>query len=363
MTSPIGQRLKLSNAFLAAARCYWISVFPCVRRELQYWYAQAAEIPDPKLRCIALETHRSKLCNVEGAAAFATFAPAPHRQAAIRALVSFQAAYDYADTLAEQPTTDAIANGRQLHQSLLVALDPAAEHPDYFAYSGVNGDGGYLRALTDACREAFHAMPSFTVVQHRARDAAERIATYQSLNHVGMAPHDLLAHWATKETPRGSGLYWWETSAACASSLTALALLSAAATPQLTTVDVLRIEKAYHPWVGALHTMLDSLIDWKEDELTGQPSLLACYSSISELEIRMKTLARRSQRAMAIQSLSQHQVLLAAMVSTYLVEPGARSPRTRRACQLVLEEMGELARLSLSVLRLRRAMRRSPLSR
>jgi tetraprenyl-beta-curcumene synthase len=291
-------------------------------------------------------------------------APAPHRQAAIRALIGFQAAYDYADTLAEQPTTDSIANGRQLHQSLLVALDPAAEHPDYFAYSDVNGDAGYLKTLTDACREAFQTMPSSTVVQRRATGAAQRIATYQSLNHAGKAPHDLHSRWATKETPPGSGLYWWETSAACASSLTALALLSAAATPQLTTTDVLRIEKAYHPWVGALHTMLDSLIDWREDELTGQPSLLACYSSISELEIRMRTLAQRSRRAIAtLQSPSRHQALLAAMVSTYLIEPAARSPRARGAGHLVLEEIGDLARPSLSVLRLRKAIRRTYLFR
>lgn len=357
MTSRVGHRLSLTNAFLAAARCYWLSVFPCVRRELRYWRTRAADIPNPKLRRLALQTHDSKWCNVEGAAAFATFAPATHRQAAIRTLVSFQSAYDYADTLAEQPADDVIANGRQLHQPLLVALqDTDGEHPDYYAYSGLKGDGGYLQALADSCGSAFRTMPSCALVKDRARRAAQRIITYQSFNHSGTDTYDLLAYWAAQETPPGSGLYWWETSAACASSLTALALLSAAATPQLNLADVFRIENAYHPWVGALHTTLDSLIDWSEDELAGQPSLLSRYGSTEELNTRMRMLARHSRDAIAVlPSSSLHRVILAAMVGIYLIAPGARSARTRGARQHVLEEIDDLARLTRFVLRLRHA--------
>jgi tetraprenyl-beta-curcumene synthase len=319
-------------------------------------------IPDPELRRLALETHHAKWCNVEGAAAFAILAPTAYRHAAIKALVTFQGAYDYADTLAEQPQEDPIANGRLLHRPLLIALDIAARHPDYYAHSQASNDGGYLNALTDACRTAFNDLPSGALVREGVRGAAERIVTYQSFNHGGSRTYAKLARWAEDETPPASGLWWWETSAACASSLTALALLSAAADPGLTAGNVVAIERAYHPWAGALHTLLDSLVDWSEDELAGQPSLLDHYNSVAELTERMQTLVRRSRdAATALPHARRHAVLLTGMTGLYLAAPEARSPRTRCVADGVLEVMKDLMRPTLRVMQVRRAMRRFPI--
>jgi tetraprenyl-beta-curcumene synthase len=350
--------VELVAAFLSAAHCYWLKVFPCVQRELDYWRKRASEIPDPELRRLALETHRTKWCNVEGAAAFATMVPSIHRSAAIRTLVTFQAAYDYADTLAEQPQDDPIANGHRLHQSLLVALDTNAAHSDYYAHSRLNNDGGYLLALTDGCRRAFQRLPAHAKVAPAGRRAAERIVTYQSLNHGGRKTREVLAQWAQSETVRGTGLRWWETSAACASSLTVLALLSAAADPALQARDVVAIESAYHPWIGALHTLLDSLIDWSEDELDHQANLLDHYKSTPELVDRLRTLARRSRDStVALPQASQHAVLLAGMAGLYLSAPEARSPRTACAADAALGAMEHLMRPTLLVMQARRVIR------
>jgi tetraprenyl-beta-curcumene synthase len=360
--SRVGYRLGLTTAFVSAAHCYWLNVFPRVRQELRYWCWRATKIPDPQLRRLALETCRSKWCNVEGAAAFATLAPAAYRYAAIRALVTFQAIYDYADTLAEQPQDDPIANGRLLHQPLLTALDGITKHPDYYAHSRSSEDGGYLRALTDSCRRACNEMPSYALVREGIRRAAKRIITYQSLNHSGSDTHEELAWWAKQETPPGTGLRWWETSAACASSLTALALLSAAADPTLTVADVVAIERAYHPWVGALHTLLDSLVDWSEDERAGQPSLLDNYSSDSELTERMRTLVRHSREAAtALPHAGRHSVVLAGMTALYLAAPEAGFSRTKDVSDGILEAMEDLMKPTLFVIKVRRAVRHHPL--
>jgi tetraprenyl-beta-curcumene synthase len=352
-------RVELATTFFSAAHCYWLKVFPRVQRELDYWRRRAGEIPGPELRRLALETHRTKWCNVEGAAAFAIMAPPAHRSAAIRTLVTFQAAYDYADTLAEQPQDDPIANGRLLHQPLLVALDGNATHPDYYAHSRLKDDGGYLQALTDSCRRAFEQLPAHAMIAPAARRAAERIVAYQSLNHGGGSkPHEAFAQWAQSETIPGTGLRWWETSAACASSLTVLALLSAAANPALEARDVLAIESAYHPWVGALHTLLDSLVDWSEDELDHQASLLDQYKSTAELTDRLRTLARRSRDSIAgLPQASRHAVLLAGMTGLYLSAPEARSPRIACASDAVLSAMEHLMRPTLLVMQARRTVR------
>lgn len=356
--SRVLRRAELAGAFLAAAQCYWLSVFPRVRRELGYWRWRAGEIPNPELRRLALETHRSKWCNVEGAAAFATLAPSAYRRTAIRVLVTFQAAYDYADTLAEQTQDDPVANGRQLHQPLLVALDSTAKHPNYYLHSRLGEDGGYLRALTESCRRAFKELPAHAIVAPAARRAAERIVTYQSLNHSGSNTHEMLAHWAQSETLPETGLRWWETSAACASSLTALALLSAAANPELKTREVHAVESAYHPWVGALHTLLDSLIDWSEDEIAGQPSLLNRYESVAELTETMRTLAQRSREATAsLPQASKHAVLLAGITGLYLAAPEAHTPRVKCVSDGVLGAMEDLMKPTLLVMGVRRKIR------
>ncbi len=238
---------------------------------------------------------------------------------------------------------------------LLVALNGVAKHPDYYARSRLKEDGGYLQALTDGCGRAFRQLPAHAIVVPAVTRAAKRIVTYQSLNHSGSRTHDLLACWAQEETLPRSGLRWWETSAACASSLTALALMSAAANPELEAEDVTFIESAYHPWLGALHTLLDSLVDWSEDELANQPSLLERYDSTAELTETMRTLVRRSREAISsLPQANQHAVILAGMTGLYIATPEAHAPRTKCVTDGVLDEMKGLMRPTLLVMKARR---------
>ena len=121
----------LPAEFLSAAKRYWLRVFPTVRREAIRWRSRAEEIPDPVLRQAALANLRAERLNLDGAAAFAAFAPDAHRPAVVRAQVALQAAYDYVDALAEQPCRDPIRNGDQLHKVLGAALDPTGPRIDY----------------------------------------------------------------------------------------------------------------------------------------------------------------------------------------------------------------------------------------
>ena len=97
-----GDRVALGRAFAWAAATYWLSIFPVVRREIAGLRKRAEGIPDPVLREEALQA-LAKRGNIEGAAAFATLVPKARRRAVTRALVAFQAAYNYVDMLAEQP--------------------------------------------------------------------------------------------------------------------------------------------------------------------------------------------------------------------------------------------------------------------
>jgi tetraprenyl-beta-curcumene synthase len=250
------------------------------------------------LRRHALLTQKSERGNLEGAAAFAVLAPRAHRACVLRAVVAFQATYDYIDTLAEQPCADPVANGRQLHLALVAALEPEGEHADYYEHSAGAADDGYMRKLVDRCRFALRALPSYALVADSALRCARRMVAYQALNHAESSEtRGALAGWASTLTPTGTGLRWWETAAAAASSLSVFALIAAAAQPILESGQAAATESAYFPWIGALHILLDSLIDRGEDATTGQHCLVDHYVSAEEAAVRMSVIATRATRA------------------------------------------------------------------
>jgi tetraprenyl-beta-curcumene synthase len=354
------ERLALASVFAGAAARYWLGVFPIVGRELRLWRQRARQIPDPVLRRLALVTQDDERGNLEGAAAFAVLVPRAHRERVVRAMVAFQAAYDYIDTLAEQPSVDPVANGHQLHLALLTALDPDGEHADYYEHAGGHRDNGYIRSLVDTCRFAFAALPSQASVAEPALRAARRMVAYQALNHDTRGnTRGALAKWASTLTPAGTGLRWWETAAGAASSLTVFALIAAAAQPFLDAGEAAATESAYFPWIGALHVLLDSLIDRAEDLDSGHHCLVDHYASDDETASRLGAIASHAMHATELLPKGvQHATILAGMTSFYLSAPGVASPASGSTARRVLEPMGALAVPTMTVLRARRAAER-----
>jgi tetraprenyl-beta-curcumene synthase len=344
--------------FISTAARYWIDVFPRTCREIRSWERAAQRIPDPLLRTLALNALREERGNLEGAAAFAAIAPRRYRTEVLRAVVAFQAVYDYADAISEQPDSD-LAGIRQLHQSLLIALEPGVPHLNYYEHQNRREDGDYLCSLVDRCSSAVRSLPSFPSVALQIRQAASRIVTYQCLNHqVPGASYHAFACWAAKETSPGNDLRWWETGAAAGSSLSVFALISAAAQPVLQAAHVDALEHAYFPWIGSLHTLLDSLIDVHEDAITGQHCLTARYTSQEETINRLQTLALRArEHTQALPDGEHHMMILAAMASFYLGDPQAGDPRVKQVAKAVLTVLDDYAPLAMRVLRARHILR------
>ncbi|HEY7933213.1 MAG TPA: DUF2600 family protein [Solirubrobacteraceae bacterium] len=338
-----GGRFELGLAFANAARSYWLSVFPRVCRELSQWRDKANAIPDPVLRRLALEAQR-KRGNCEGAAGFAAFVSGPDRDHVVRALVAFQSAYNYLDMLAEQPHSDPVSSGRRLHEALLVALDPMADHGDYYAYYPNSDDGGYLKEMVEACRDALCALPSYRSVARAALRSGERIVAFQSLNLSELqGDHKALEEWSRAQTPAGSALRWWETAAAAGSSLGVHVLIAAAAASTIDHGELDALERAYFPWIGALHSLLDSLVDCKEDAATAQRNLIGYYDTPQELEDRMGLLTRQAMSsARALGDGQRHLIMLNGMAGFYLSAPEARSGSARATAQEVRETLGML---------------------
>jgi tetraprenyl-beta-curcumene synthase len=345
---PVADRLELARVFAGATPRYWLAVFPEVCRELGHWRHRAAAIEDAALRALALAA-LEKRGNIEGAAAFAAFTPRAHRRAVVRALTAFQAAYNYADMLAEQPSADPVGNGRRLHEALLLALDPGAVRVDYYEHyprrEGTGREGaGYLDEIVERCRAALATLPSYAAVAPAAQRAAARIVACQSLSlgEHGRAQEDL-EHWGREHIPAGAELEWWEAAAAGGSSLGVYALIATAAEPAVDPAEIAAIEHAYFPWIGSLHSLLDSFVDEAEDAEIGQLSLVGCYACRADAAHRMGSLAARAVRdAKQLPGGERHAVLVAAMAGYYLSSAQVSEADALPIARNVSEAMGAL---------------------
>lgn len=344
-------------SFARLAVVYWITVFPPALWELRRWRMRAERIRDDALRRCALDALGDKSWNPQGAAAFAVLAHPRHRLAVVRALVIFQLAYDYLDTLSEQPGAATPANARQLHRALVAVFAPDRGPPaNHYRHHPQQADGGYLAGLVATCRAQFLSLPAHAVVVQQLAEHAGRIAEYQALN----ADPDArgFASWARTLTPSHDGLRWWELAAAAGSSLTIHALIAGASRPDLAASDADAIEAAYVPWTAGLHTLLDSLVDEQEDARGGHHSFVAHYGSSEEVASRMGLLAERSIDLVGrLDHGERHGLIVAAMSSYYLSAPEARLPYARDATSAILTVLGKPGQLAMGVFRLRRGLR------
>lgn len=340
--------------FLCASCRYWITVWPRVAREVRRWRARAEAIPDADLRSAALKNLHDERGNLEGAAAFAVLAPHSQRTSLIRALVSFQAIYDYVDSLVEEAHHSVPEANRRLHQALHDAVDHETD-PASSYYAAAERDDGYLCALVLACQRTVAALPSSATVLPHALAAIERMIAYQLHNHAGETPAvDALAEWAAAATPTDSDYAWWETAAAGASSLVVFALLALATRDDVVEPEAARVVEAYLS-VGALHVLLDSFVDREADAASGDHSLVAHYPDPSAQADRLAAIATEARlRTRRLRDGGTHTLILTAMVSFYLSAP-APNRGSRLTVEQVTAALGPSALPALIVHRARRA--------
>jgi tetraprenyl-beta-curcumene synthase len=349
-----GARGGSLRLFASAGRQYWLGVFPSARSAQRRLQARAAAIPDPTLRCDALVSHRHKRANSEGLAAMALFAPAERREEIVPSLVAYQLMLDYLDGVSERPAADPMANGLRLHSAFEVALDPEAEHHDYYGLARAGEDDGYLVELIETVRRPLGGLPSYPVVREALLRQARLGRDSQALNHaLRFAPiQEQVDRWAGApgvDAGVGSEFEWWEmVAAAAASSLCVGALLALAAKPGVGAAEASAVEAAYFPWASGLNALLDSLVDLDEDPVGA--SHLRRYRSREDAARRLTEIAAGARRRVSLLPEGRlHEAVLAAMGALYLSQPEAWKPEAEAVSRSVYEAFGPLTGAALVV--------------
>lgn len=332
-------------------------VMPKVAAQLRTWRVRAEQIPDPQLRADAIDNLRASRLNAEGAALFAIL-PRRRTLPLIKALVAYQTALDYLDTLSEHVVPRHHENGAQLHRALIDAVNPGGGYSDYYRHHPWRDDGGYLRALVNVCRVGCAALPSYELVRARTIDAARRM-TVQSLNHDPCAVRRRagLTAWAERTFPGRRELAWFEWTSASCSSLSTFALLALAADPQLCEDDVDEADTVYFPWICAASTLLDAFVDLPTDRAEGNHSYVAHYDNSAEMVERLCEIVHRSTHgARQLPNGPRHALIATGMVSMYLSKASARSPELRPGSRAILRAAGSLPKVQLPIMRMMRVL-------
>ena len=330
-----------------------------VSREVDRWRAVATDIPDDALRHDALAAIDGKRANIDGAALFWTL-PRVRSRELLRLLVAYEILADFLDCTSERAADAGTANGRQLHRALIEALDPNLRLSDYYRYHPWSGDGGYLRALVDTCRQMCVRLPSYEAARpllYRAACLTEVLA----LNHESdpRRRDKLLRAWADEHFAGHDELAWFEWTGGASAWLTILALLALAADPGRNASEAKDTYAVYLPWVSLTGTMLDSYGDVAEDVASGAHSYIAHYGSTDVAARRVAAIIRRSlDETASLRDGERHVVLASCMVAMYLSKDSVRTPRMRALTQSLIHAAGPLTRLLLPVLRVWRLIYR-----
>jgi len=324
-----------------------------VSRELRGWRERADAIPDMSIRADVMEALTRKRGNIDGAALF-WFLPRRRNPVLLRLLIAHELIWDVLDGISERGARASEENGRQLHLATLEALDPGGPLSDYYRHHPWHDDGGFLRALVEACRDRFQALPSYRRVQTLALREATR-AHVQGLNHIPDPARrdDVLRRWVEREYPDRGGLQWFEITGAASAPLVLHALFALAAEPTCDEAGVSDTYRAYFPWVSLTATMLDSYVDQVEDIARGDHSYIDHYPDRAVAILRLReAIASGAQGVRALDDGRRHAVIFACMLAMYLSKDSARAPGMRTTTQEIAAAGGSLTRLLVPVLRL-----------
>jgi tetraprenyl-beta-curcumene synthase len=320
---------------------------------VRVWHSLAQAIPDDAIRRDALGSLTRKRGHTDGAALFWTL-PAADNRDLLRLLVAYEVLWDFLDSVNERGAAAGQRNGRQLHLALVEALDPCRSISDYYLYHPWREDGGYLRALVDACRQACSRLPSYERIRAPVVLEAKR-AQVLAINHdPDPACRDMaLREWVAREFPDGHQINWFELTGAASASLTIHALLVLGAEMTCTEAEIEGAQRAYFPWISAATTMLDSYVDQLEDAANGDHSYVAHYPSFELAVQRIRWLLRQSIReARDLTNAEHHVLIVACMAAMYLSKDSASSESLLAGTKSIVRGGGSLTGVLLPILRL-----------
>lgn len=324
---------------------YVKDVFPQVDQELARWRQLGSSCPDQVLAQQALASIDSKRFHAQGGSIYALYPTAP--EGYTRFVVALQTISDYLDNLCDRVGFLEEKGFRQVHQSLLDALDPARSIADYYSHYPHREDGGYLRELVLECRRQLAQLPSYRIVKDDVLKLAELYCDLQTYKHLDLSiRQQRLEQWAKHHEAKYPQLTWWEFSAATGSTLGIFILGALAADPELTAEEAAKVKEAYFPWICGLHILLDYFIDQEEDMKEKDLNFVSYYLDKEECGERLNLfLVKGLEAAQALNHRCFHYTVIQGLLAMYLSDGKSKTDLTKEVTNRLLHQGGNTVKL------------------
>ncbi|AFC28805.1 putative cytoplasmic protein [Paenibacillus mucilaginosus 3016] len=309
------------NPFSLMLRVYRY-VLPGVREQLKHWRTRAQAIPDAELRRQALASMACKQFHCEGGAVYAV-ANMSMRHVLIPLIVALQTISDYLDNLCDRSTSLDPEDFRQLHQSMLDAVDPSEPLHEYYAFRSEREDGGYLNDLVKTCQASIRLLPSYALVAGQVRELVGLYCDLQVYKHIRPdLREDSLLRWWEGHRNRYPSIAWNEFAAATGSTLGMFMLFLAASESELAPQTVEEIRETYFPYICGLHILLDYLIDQEEDEAGGDLNFCSYYAGMTQTVERIAAIVTEARRrSRRLDHAAFHGMIIEGLLALYLSDP------------------------------------------
>lgn len=262
---------------------------------------------------------------------------------AISFIVAFQTISDYLDNLCDKTGLFNEASFRQLHLSLLDAVDPSSSINNYYLFYPFKGDNNYLKCLVYECRLKMSGLNSYSEVIEIIKKYIVMYSDLQTYKHLAPDIREAkLKKWAYRHLSQNDEISWWEFSAAAGSTLCIFALFVSAFNPNLNGDEVKLIENAYFPWICGLHILLDYYIDAQEDLWMGDLNFTGYYKNLKQCEERISFFIERSlDGCRSLPNPLFHTTVIKGLLAMYLSDPKASLGMNKIASQNLLKKSGK----------------------
>lgn len=311
-------------------------IVPMAARALAGIRSLAEAIPDERLRAQALSSIDGKAYHVAGGCILATFLSPAAARHYVEIVAPLETIYDYLDNLCDRHPDVAIAAYPLLHRAIGDALDPRATAGGYYDLGPSGDDGDYLVALVHRVQRSLRRLADHEILSTLFAEAASLYADMQTFVH--LPPHErgeACKMWYARRGEQYGALTWYEFAAAAGSQFQVYAPLFMLFDDRREAIAA--AYGAYFPAMSALHVILDSFIDQKEDREHGDLNFVALYDSSERLLERVEYLAQCAAHLFSqLPNARYHRFALRVMALFYLTHPKVYAQRLDKAARTML---------------------------
>lgn len=350
-------KTKYKGGFTLVAK-YVKTVFPEVDKELARWAGISKDAEDHVLSKEAFSSIRHKRFHAQGGCVYSLY-PGVAMDNAIKLITAFQTISDYLDNLCDRTGVKDEQAFRQLHLSMLDAVDMEHGIHDYYKYYPYKKDNNYLYLLVNECRQQILKLPSYSRISDTVIKYVSLYSDLQVYKHLpGNIREARLIEWANKYLPHYPGISCWEFSAAAGSTLGMFVLFSAASDKALTPEDVKTMDNTYFPWVCGLHILLDYYIDAEEDLQTDDLNFTTYYKNIKQCEERISVFIENALKSCtSLRYPKFHLTVIKGLLAMYISDPKARLAMHRTMSRSLIKKAGIETNIYYKICRMLRALK------